>query len=333
MKTPQFWYRPPDSLPSFAEQVLTPLSCVYRFFHVLHQHSKIAYVPEIPVLCLGNLVAGGTGKTPAALAILRMVKERGFARNPFFLSRGYGGAETGPLLVDMKQHTAWDVGDEPLILCQHAPTVVAADRAEGAKFARIKGADLIIMDDGLQNPGIHKNLKLVVINGEMGFGNMKLLPAGPLRQPLAQGIQSADGFILIGKDTRGIAGLLPAEKPLIHAAIRPSKDHAPPDPARRYLAFAGLGYPEKFFTFLQQTVGLNVVKTVKFADHYPYEKIDLLTLNQMARELDADLITTEKDFIRLPAAEGIMVNVVGVEMVFENPGIPAALIENTVKKP
>lgn len=332
MKTPSFWYRPPDTPPTLAERLLGPFSAIYRLLYTLHQHSKIAHISDIPVLCLGNLVAGGTGKTPAALAVLDMVKSRNLAHNPVFLSRGYGGAETGPLLVDTKQHSAWDVGDEPLILARQAPTIVSADRAEGAKFAAAKGADLIIMDDGLQNPGLQKNLRLIVINGEMGFGNLRLLPAGPLRQPLARGLQNADGFILIGEDRRGITGLLPEGKPLIRAAIQPHPLTPTPSPGLRYLAFAGLGYPEKFFSFLRQTVGLNVVETVKFADHYPYEKNDLIVLGEMAKAHDARLITTEKDSMRLPPAGDVAFDVVGVEMVFENPETMAGLIERVARK-
>lgn len=331
MKTPRFWYRSPDTPPLFTERALGPLSCLYRFFHFLHRYSKIAYVSDIPVLCLGNIVAGGTGKTPAALAILKIVKEHNLARNPFFLSRGYGGAESGPLLVNAGEHTAWDVGDEPLILCKHAPTVVSADRAEGARFAKARGADLIIMDDGLQNPGLRKDLKLVVINGEMGFGNMKLLPAGPLRQPLAHGLRNADGFILIGEDKRDVLKLLPEEIPLIRASLQPTEG---PLPARseRYLAFAGLGYPEKFFSFLRQTANLNIVETVIFADHYPYNKNDILALSRRAEELGASLITTEKDAVRLPAVEDVTINIMGVEMIFEDPQIPAGLIKSILKR-
>ncbi|MCC6598167.1 MAG: tetraacyldisaccharide 4'-kinase [Alphaproteobacteria bacterium] len=332
LQTPKFWYIKAGTSPSRLERWLAPFSCVYYFFYTLHQHSNTPYVSDIPVLCLGNLVTGGTGKTPAALAILEVIKDRELAKTPFFLSRGYGGAERGPLLVEATRHTSWDVGDEPLILCKHAPTVVSTDRAKGVKLAHEKGADLIIMDDGLQNPGIHKDIKLIVINGEMGFGNQKMLPAGPLRQPLTKGLENADGFILIGEDVRGLTGILPTDKPIIKANIKPQKGSVLPDKDLRYFAFAGLGYPEKFFSFLKNTINLNLVETLKFADHYPYTKNDLLTLDRKAKALDARLITTEKDFMRLPATENITVDVVNVEMAFENTDLLARLIESMIRK-
>jgi len=329
-KTPKFWYRTQDTPMPLAERILAPFSVLYGMLYHLHQRTKTRYKSDIPVICLGNLVAGGTGKTPTAVALLGLITQHKLAKTPFFLSRGYGGAEMGPILVDPKIHTAWDVGDEPLILAQYAPVIVAKDRAEGVKLARAKQADVIIMDDGLQNPGIAKDLRLLVINGEMGFGNGKLLPAGPLRQPLYQGLGKADGYILIGEDTRGISPLLHKTKPITHARIAPSGT-ARPDKAARYLAFAGLGYPDKFFNFLKKDMTLDIVECLRFADHYPYADTDITALKDKAKALNARLITTEKDLMRIPSQARTDIETIQIETLFDEPEALASLLKTVLK--
>lgn len=330
LKTPSFWYRMDDEAQGIREALLTPLSHVYEFSYKWHQSSKEAFQSRLPVLCIGNIVAGGTGKTPTAKAILRLIKARGIAKNPCFMIRGYGGAELGPLMADPDVHTAWDVGDEALVLAYDAPTVVGGDRAAGAMLAEREGFDLILMDDGLQNPGLVKDLKFVVVNGEMGFGNRKLMPAGPLRQPLQEGLDHADGFILIGDDERGSLDLLPPNKPVLRARLSPSgAEHI--DKSMEYLAFAGLGYPEKFFRFLREEAGLKLKGTQIFGDHHPYDQDDLKALHQRAQQAGAALITTKKDAMRLPKIEGIDVHVMPVEMKFEDEDALIALIEKSIR--
>lgn len=299
-KTPSFWYPSKDtqSLPLKAK-LLKPLSSVYAFAFKTHQASKSAKKADIPVLCIGNLSAGGTGKTPTCIAIVDAIKASGIADNPYFLMRGYGGAERGPLLVDLNKHTAWDVGDEALILAKHAPTVVSADRVEGANLARLHGADIVVMDDGLQNPGIHKDIKIIVVNGEMGFGNKLVMPAGPLREPLEAGLEKADAFLIIGDDVSNTAAILPEKTPVFSADLKAVEEKLPPK-EYQYFAFAGLGYPNKFFNFLEHDLGFNVTKTVAFPDHCPYTAQDMIDLQMKADALQATLITTEKDFLRIP---------------------------------
>lgn len=330
-KTPKFWYRDLTTPPPMSEKILSVFSWIYRALYKIHQLSKIPYKAEIPVLCLGNLVAGGTGKTPTALAIFDLIKKESIAQSPYFLLRGYGGAEVGPLFVDTQKHTAWDVGDEALILAKKAPTIVAADRAGGAKLAQSKGADFIIMDDGLQNPGIHKDIKIIIINGEMGLGNQKLIPAGPIRQPLSEGLNSAHGFIMIGEDQRDIKRWLPPSKILIKAHIKKS-DCNNVDLGAPYIAFAGLGYPQKFFNFLKHEAGLNIIKTIEFCDHYPYTEEDILKLRTTADRLNCKLITTEKDFLRIPASVHQDIEIMHIDMVFDEPQLLAQLIKNTLSK-
>lgn len=330
LKTPDFWYRTADQEPPIAEKALEPISSVYAFFYRMHQSSREPYRAAIPVLCLGNVVAGGTGKTPTALALMALIREAGLAANPHFLIRGYGGCESGPVLVDPLMHSAWEVGDEALILAKDCPTIVAHDRAAGVKFAERRGADLVLMDDGLQNPGIHKDLKFIVVNGEMGFGNKKLLPAGPMRQPLAEGLARADAFIMIGEDKRGACAELPEGKPVLRARLEQSPD-VQIDPSAKYVAFAGLGYPEKFFTFLRENAGLNVVETVRFADHCPYSEHDLRTLKAKAELHGATLITTTKDSLRIPDFENSGIALMPVTMAFEDKDALLSLLKGRLE--
>ena len=329
LKTPSFWYRNKDEKIDIRESLLTPLASVYQASYALHQKSKEPYKSMLPVICIGNIVAGGTGKTPTALAIMDILRSAGIAKKPCFMIRGYGGAEIGPLLVDPEKHTAWETGDEALILAQYAPTIVGPDRAKGAQFAEKHGFDLILMDDGLQNPGLHKDLKLVVVNGEMGFGNGKMMPAGPLRQPLESGLKNADGFIFIGEDMRESMDLIPKDKKILHANLKPSET-SKIDPAQDYIAFAGLGYAEKFFKFLRETVKLKIKESVTFGDHHPYDEDDIKALDKKAKALGARLITTKKDFIRVPKIEGVEIDVMPVNMVFEDQPALIDLIKKSI---
>jgi tetraacyldisaccharide 4'-kinase len=281
LKTPDFWYRSAQQPPAILEKLLFPLSCLYAFGHKQCQKSRQPYRAAAPVICIGNIVAGGSGKTPSALAVMSLIQGRKLAKSPYFLTRGYGH-------------------DEDVLLSRAAPTVVNADRAQGAREAITRGADILVMDDGLQNPGLHKDLSFIVIDGQMGFGNGKLIPAGPLREPLHNGLERADAFILIGEDTRGVRTVLPPGKPVFSASLKATE--APPKDVR-YIAFAGLGYPQKFFNFLRQDMGLDVVDTVSFPDHYPYNAPDIAELAHKAGKAEATLITTEKDMQRLPDSE------------------------------
>jgi len=314
IKTPTFWY-PKDGKADWRIRALMPLSFFYGLGFWFHQTFSRAEKADIPVLCVGNLVAGGTGKTPCCIALLQYIRDAGLAKNPGFMLRGYGGASRGPVLVNPKTHSDWDVGDEALILTQHAPTIVAADRVAGAALAADHDIDFLIMDDGLQNPGIHKDIKIIVVNGEMGFGNGEIMPAGPLREPLARGLKKADAFILIGDDGVGALDQLPKETPLMRGNL--IADEAGIDKKQAYFAFAGLGYPEKFFNFLRDRVGLKLVETRSYPDHCPYEISDLQDLLERADALGAKLITTQKDYLRLPEGKQDAVQILPISMNIE----------------
>ncbi len=313
---PGFWYRRADEPPPIFEKILDFAAPIYRAAHMLRQNIGLPYKSKIPVICIGNLNVGGAGKTPSALALMDIVKREHLARAPFFLSRGYGGAVPGPMLVNPAIHSSWNVGDEALILGRIAPTVIAHDRAKGAELAEREGADMILMDDGFQNPGLAKDISIVVINGEMGFGNLKTLPAGPLRETLKPGLDRADAFILIGADKRNIFMHLPPGKPLFRAEISP-ESHAPPGGA--YIAFAGIGHPEKFFGFLRAQ-NYDLAETVSFADHYPYTDEDMNLLLQKSDSAGAVLITTRKDFLRIPEQFRARVHVIDIVLNFTETG-------------
>lgn len=328
VKTPSFWYPKDAGSPApLLQRLLRPASWIYGVVFKAHQASKRAQKVDIPVVCIGNITAGGTGKTPSAIAILAFIRDAGYAKNPYFLLRGYGGGAHGPLVVNADAHTAWDVGDEALILARYAPTIVSADRVAGANLALQNGADMVVMDDGLQNPGIHKDINIVVVNGEMGFGNGLLMPAGPLREPLSSGFEKADGFLLIGEDASHSCALFPDGKPVIAAHLKADEDRLP-DKGQKYIAFAGLGYPQKFFDFLTGELGYDIVDAIAFADHCPYERHDLQALHQKARDAGALLLTTEKDYLRLPKGYKDDIFTIPVAMHIDTPDILDALLKD-----
>jgi tetraacyldisaccharide 4'-kinase len=316
LRTPDFWYRRGASPLSSA---LLPASLLYRLGHKIHQRGATPYKASVPVICVGNIVAGGSGKTPAALALAALLKQKGIAHTPYFLTRGYGGTMPGPALVE-PHHTAAQAGDEPMLLSRTAPTIVSADRAGGAKLATRKGADAVIMDDGLQNPGLAKTIKFVVVDGATGFGNKRLLPAGPLRTTLKAGIAMADAFIVIG-------GAAPPEvaasgKPVFSAALETDWR---PDPGAGYIAFSGLGRPEKFFHTLRDR-GADLKDVFSFPDHHPYNDADMKSLGDEAVRHSARLITTEKDAVRLPPGQAV--DVMPVTLRFADEGAVAAFLKS-----
>jgi tetraacyldisaccharide 4'-kinase len=268
-----------------------------------------------PVLCLGNFTLGGAGKTPAALAVAALLAELG--RAPAFLSRGYGGRVAGPVQVDPGRHGAAEVGDEPLLLARRAPAVVSRDRPAGAALCRRLGADVIVMDDGLQNPSLAKDLSLAVIDGAVGLGNGLPVPAGPLRAPLDRQWPHVGGLVVVGAGAPGDALARVAERRNlpVHWArlVRDADDWA----GRRCLAFAGIGRPDKFFATLAEA-GAVIASRRSFPDHHAYRTGELAALAEEAERLGADLVTTEKDAVRLPPAVAARVRVLRVRLAFDD---------------
>jgi tetraacyldisaccharide 4'-kinase len=304
MKAPEFW-REDGVLPT----LLSPLSLGLLAGAALRRMTTQPYDAPVPLVCVGNLVAGGAGKTPVAIALGRLLAARGKAVH--FLSRGYGGRHAGPLRVDPAQHSARDVGDEPLLLAAAAPSWVARDRGAGAKAAVDAGAEIIVMDDGFQNPSIRKDLSILVVDGGYGFGNGRVMPAGPLREPLDAGLARADAIVLMEPDAVGIAQTLPAHRPLLRATIAPTRTSDLS--GRAVFAFAGIARPEKFFATLED-LGAIIVGRQGFDDHHDYSDADIAALLAAAENRGAVPVTTEKDAMRLPASVRATVEVLPVSV-------------------
>lgn len=313
MRPPAFW----DASPRHpAARVLTPVGAFYGRFTAARMDRRGATGP-CPVLCVGNLTLGGAGKTPTALAIAAMLRDLG--AKPSFLTRGYGGSLAGPVLVDPAHHDAVKVGDEPLLLVRAATTVVSRDRPAGALLCAKAGATVIVMDDGLQNPSLAKDLSLAVVDAGAGIGNGLPFPAGPLRVPLERQWRHVDALVLVGEGEAGERVAVLAQNrnlPVLRARLQP--DLAGSDLAgRRVLAFAGIGRPEKFFATLRDT-GADVVAERSFPDHHAYREGELAGLAAEAQRRDAGLITTQKDLVRLPAVFAERVDVLAVTLRFES---------------
>jgi len=303
MLAPDFWDRN-DAWSRIKTRALAPIGLIYGATVRWKADRATPYRAPVPVVCVGNITAGGTGKTPIAIAIARALITRG--RRPFFLTRGYGGGATVPVLVD--GHRVREVGDEPLLLARVAPTVVSRQRAAGAKLAVERGADTIVMDDGHQNFSLAKDLSLVVVDAQYGFGNRHVLPAGPLREPVGPGLRRADAVVLAGD---GSPSLGDYRGPVLCAQLRiTGRSFA----GKRVIAFAGIGRPAKFFDTLR-TDGAEVVAALPFADHYRYTEDDVRQLADRARDQNAQLVTTEKDVVRIPDALRTGIAVLSVDAV------------------
>jgi tetraacyldisaccharide 4'-kinase len=273
-------------------------------------------------VCVGNLVAGGAGKTPVVMALARHLASRGIVVH--IVTRGYGGTVGGAVRVDPVQHDAAAVGDEPLLLAACAPCWVARDRAAGARAAVAAGAEVILLDDGFQNPRIAKTLSLLVVDAGYGFGNGRVIPAGPLRESVARGLARADAVVLLGTETRGAEafGLDPA-LPVMHAALRPVAGERLA--GKRLLAFAGIGRPEKFFATLRM-LDAELIGTRPFPDHHPYRTAEIERLLRSADQAQACLITTAKDIVRVPAAMRSAIEVLEVAIEWSEPDALAELL-------
>lgn len=300
MRPPAFWRQYP---PGLAARLLSPLAEIYGGV-AARRMDRPGVRLSAPVVCVGNFVVGGAGKTPLALALAEMLKSAG--ETPFFLTRGYGGTlGAAPVRVDDAGHIARQVGDEPLLLARSAPTIVARRRPAGAAMAIAQGASVIVMDDGLQNPSLEKTFAIAAVDGAAGVGNGLCLPAGPLRAPMARQWPRVDALALIGEGEAGerVAMIArPMGLPVFAADLAPDPAAAAHLRGRRVLAFAGIGRPEKFFATLEE-LGALVVARRAFADHHRFSAQDIASLRRQAWREQALLVTTQKDFVRIPPAE------------------------------
>jgi len=327
MRAPDFWQK-----GGALAKLLSPLGAIYGMSVACKARHARPFDPHLPVICVGNLTAGGSGKTPVAITIAEMLRMKG--HRPWFLTRGYGGRERGPALAS-RGHSAAAMGDEALLLARTAPTVVARDRAAGARLAREKGASVLVMDDGHQNFTLRKSLSLVVVDADAGFGNGCQIPAGPLREPVAQGLARADAVILVGSEQnedgcgakrtqQGQPGLEAYRGPVLKAHL---ESEGAALSGKKVFAFAGIGRPEKFIASLEQS-GAHVSGSCFFDDHHPYADHEIAQLKMLAGS--ALLVTTEKDFVRLSVEQREGVKALKVSAIFDDGPALQRLLDSAV---
>lgn len=312
-ETPDFWQR-----RGFAAYALLPFSWLYNAVHCLKQKLARPYKSNLPVICVGGIVAGGSGKTPVVHALVKLAREEMGFINPVILTRGYGGAVQGPSLVDPHAHNYTDVGDEALLHVTQAPTIVAKDRAAGLRLAEAMGADLVIMDDGLQNTSVAKSISFAVVDAQYQFGNGFTLPAGPLREPVERALSRCDAIIL----TNGNAAIGSAVTFTTSLEIVSEHDTSPD-----YVAFAGLGHPEKFKKTLEAN-GFRLAAFRAFPDHHPYTPEDIEELLRVSG--NSALITTQKDMTRIPAAFWNDIHVLKIAILFTDRAAICTLIRKAL---
>jgi tetraacyldisaccharide 4'-kinase len=321
LAAPRFWAEPPGKLAG----LLSPVAAAWAGVGRLQQALIRPYCAPVPVLCVGNLVAGGAGKTPVALALASHLRARGVEVH--LVTRGYGGCARGPLLIDPARHDAATVGDEALLLARRAPSWVARDRAAGVRAAAATGAEVVVLDDGLQNPTIAKTLSILVVDAGYGFGNGRVIPAGPLREKLTRGLAKADAAVLLAtQGEAGSAALTRVDKRLktFPAMLRPVDGERLT--GSHVIAFAGIGRPQKFFSTLRG-LGAVLARARVFPDHHPYSVAEIEQLLYDAGQSGARLVTTAKDIVRVPLPHRARIEVLEVEISWAEPGALDELLD------
>lgn len=327
MREPAFWYRP-RSPQSYA---LWPLGALYGAISAWRMQ-RDGVDAGIPVICVGNYHVGGAGKTPTVLALTRLLRTLG--ETPVVLSRGYGGRLAGPVMVDRERHTAADIGDEPLMMARDVPVAVARDRLDGVALAKSRGATVILMDDGFQNPALLKDASLIVIDSARGLGNGQVFPAGPLRAPLAAQLARTDALVLIGDGHAAddvAAEIARRNKPELRARLKPDAASLAQLSGKRVFAFAGIGDPERFFRSLRAS-GIDVARTRAFADHHMFSDDEIAALAADAEREQLTLVTTEKDLARLRGRSVPDIVPFAVQLAFDEPAQLERLISDHLYK-
>lgn len=322
MRTPSFWYRDdPGPWPT----LLAPVAALYGAATTARTAAASSNRIAAPVICVGNIVAGGAGKTPVVHALAHAAKQHGLA--PAIISRGYGGKFSGATRVDLVQHTARDVGDEAILSAAITTTVVSRDRIAGGATAIAAGANLLLLDDGLQNPSLIKDYSVAVFDGMRGIGNGRRLPAGPLRETVAAGLARADAAVIVGADQTGLAEML--TKVRVFAARLAPDEPGPDLTSQPLVAFAGIGNPDKFFTSLRE-YGCTLAHTYSFADHHTYDAEEIMLMVEKAAETNATLVTTTKDAARMAPIDRAMVTAFPVHLEWRDPATPKTILDTAL---
>ena len=323
LKAPRFWYKKNDT---YLSNTLYPLSLLFRFGTKLRNIVSRKRFSNLPIICIGNIVVGGAGKTPVALKLGTLLKKNGY--KPNFVSKGYGGIETNNTLV-REWHSAQSVGDESLLLSEVAPTWIGRDRNKSFILAKENNADCIIMDDGFQNPTLQKDFSIIVINGEQGFGNKRVIPSGPLRESISRGISRANLIIVIGEIEDDVRRKIPKTIPLIHANFIISKENKIYR-NQKVTAFAGIAYPNKFYNSLIEQ-GAILEKKISYPDHHIFDENDMLNLAETANVTKSILVTTKKDFVRIPKSYRSLVSTLDGEIEFEDESLLIEILSNLLE--
>ena len=323
IKTPEFWNH-----RGIMSVLLWPLSLIWAFAGAMRNHFARQSTSLLPVICIGNITAGGTGKTPVTAFLYDGLCAAGY--HPAVLIRGYGAAVNAPLWVDPSQHTTDDCGDEALMLAESRDVLVAPDRVAGAHVISLRGIhDVILMDDGMQNPFISKTLSIGIFDGSVGIGNGFSIPAGPMRVSLASGVKQMDIALINGHDETNIAAKLPFGLTRFNASLSPDQTIIDALGDKPILAFAGIGQPKRFFATLRKA-GCNLAHYLAFADHHPYSETDLVRLQEDAIRLGAQLVTTQKDWVRLPADWRERIVALPVALAIDDDGALCADVEAAI---
>ena len=323
LKAPKFWYLKKDT---FLSRSLYPLSLLFRLGTKIRNIASHNNKFKFPVICIGNIVVGGAGKTPVAIKIGELLKIAGY--NPHFISKGYAGIVKRSTLVET-WHSPKSVGDEPLLLSQIAPTWIGKDRNNSIKLAKNMGADCIIMDDGFQNPSIHKDFSIIVINAAQEFGNRRVMPAGPLRESIKRGLSRTNLIVMIGEITNSLQKIIPDHIPIIEAKFKINNENKI-FKGQKITAFAGIAYPEKFFNSLREQ-GAKIIKEITYPDHHIYDENDLLSLAEIANKTQSILVSTQKDFVRIPKSYRSLVNTLEGKIFFEKEDIIKEILTNIIE--
>ena len=323
LKAPKFWYQKKDT---YLSNSLYPFSLLFRLGTKIRSLISIKKKSPLPIICIGNIVVGGAGKTPVSLKIGKLLIKAGY--KPHFISKGYAGLIKKSTLVQ-SWHSATSVGDESILLSKIAPTWIGVDRINSSKLAKKEGGDCLIMDDGFQNPTILKNFSIIVVNASQEFGNKRVMPSGPLRESVKRGISRTNLVVSIGEISDELKKTIPSNIPIFKAKFEINTENKN-FKGQHITAFAGIAYPEKFFKSLEEQGG-KIVKQIIYSDHYIYNENDLLSLAETANKTKSILVSTQKDYVRIPKPYRSLINTLEGEIVFENENLLIEILSNVIE--